>query len=410
MDDLETDPSSRRRGGRATGGGTPLLGRIRTLLASLELTIVLLSALMVLVLACTLAQVSIGTFEAVKVYIRSFFVWWGLPGSTARIPIFPGGALVGLALAVNLVAAQLFRLELSWRRLGLWIAHLGLVVLLAGEFATGLFQVESRLAIEEGQTADFVERTRDLELAILEIPAEAGSGFRELQGIPESVLARTGDVPVPVASLTLRVKGFYRNAELVPRQSSDGPAPATVGIGKGFLVRELPPSTTDDHPNRTVVLVEPSSEGRGLGTYMLSNQFATPQQFESGGHRYALSLRPARQYLTYSLTLKDFRHEVYPGTDIPKNFSSLVRITNPLRHEERDVLISMNQPLRYMGKAFYQASFGKGDTLSVLQVVDNPGWLLPYVACVLVSLGLIIHFGISLSRWLSRRLARAKEA
>ena len=65
----------------------------------------------------------------------------------------------------------------------------------------------------------------------------------------------------------------------------------------------------------------------------------------------------------------------------------------------------MNQPLRYDGKAFYQASFGKGDTLSILQVVENPGWLLPYVSCVLVTVGLLIHFGISM-----RRSARKREA
>jgi len=63
----------------------------------------------------------------------------------------------------------------------------------------------------------------------------------------------------------------------------------------------------------------------------------------------------------------------------------------------------MNQPLRYDGKAFYQASFGKGDTLSILQVVENPGWLLPYISCVLVTLGLLIHFGITLRRFLKRR-------
>ena len=38
------------------------------------------------------------------------------------------------------------------------------------------------------------------------------------------------------------------------------------------------------------------------------------------------------------------------------------------------------------------------DTLSVLQVVDNPGWLLPYVSCVLVSIGLLVHFALSLRR------------
>ena len=91
-----------------------------------------------------------------------------------------------------------------------------------------------------------------------------------------------------------------------------------------------------------------------------------------------------------------------PGTDIPKNVSSLVRISNPTSGEERDVLIYMNQPLRYDGKAFYQASFGKGDTLSILQVVENPGWLIPYVSTVLVTLGLLVHFAISLRRGLRR--------
>ena len=67
----------------------------------------------------------------------------------------------------------------------------------------------------------------------------------------------------------------------------------------------------------------------------------------------------------------------------------------------------MNQPLRYDGKAFYQASFGKGDTLSILQVVENPGWLLPYISCVLVTIGLMVHFAISLKRSARRRSAAA---
>jgi hypothetical protein len=37
-------------------------------------------------------------------------------------------------------------------------------------------------------------------------------------------------------------------------------------------------------------------------------------------------------------------------------------------------------------------------------VVENPGWFLPYVSCVLVALGLVVHFAISLRRSLRRRL------
>ncbi len=116
-------------------------------------------------------------------------------------------------------------------------------------------------------------------------------------------------------------------------------------------------------------------------------------------------MRPRRYDLPYSVTLKKFSHDVYPGTQIPKNFSSLVHLSNPARGEERDVLIYMNQPLRYDGKAFYQASYGKGDTLSILQVVTNPGWMLPYVSCLLITLGLLGHFGITLFNALKARQA-----
>ena len=45
----------------------------------------------------------------------------------------------------------------------------------------------------------------------------------------------------------------------------------------------------------------------------------------------------------------------------------------------------MNQPLRYAGETFYQASFANDDRTSILQVVRNPGWLLPYIACAMVG-------------------------
>src|SRR5512133_4137268 len=105
---------------------------IRDGLTSLKLTITCLAFLMVLVVACTLAQVRLGTLGAVNLYMRSWFYWMPLGGLS--IPIFPGGAGVGLVLMVNLIAAQLRRLELSWRKAGIWIVHAGLILLFVGEF------------------------------------------------------------------------------------------------------------------------------------------------------------------------------------------------------------------------------------------------------------------------------------
>ena len=363
--------------------------------------------LMVLVVACTLAQVNRGTLGAVNMYIRSFVVWGEVPGTGWSIAVFPGGALVGLVLAANLVAAQLRRLELSWRKAGIWIVHAGLILLFAGEFVTSAFQVETRLAIEEGQTLNYLESPRELELALVDTTDPKKD---EVYGIPESLLTRGGAVAVPGTPVTLKVKGFLRNAELSRAAPGDPPPVATQGVGTSVTARELPPVVADDDINRTVAYVEPVAAGHSYGTWLVSNALGAPQSFVHEGHTYAMAMRPRRQYLPYSLTLKKFRHDVYPGTDIPKNFSSLVHLNNPARGEERDVLIYMNQPLRYDGKAFYQASFGKGDTLSVLQVVENPGWLLPYVSCVLVTLGLVVHFVISLRRSARRRQTAAQPA
>jgi hypothetical protein len=376
-------------------------------ITSLKLTLACLSALMVLVLACTLAQVNLGTWAAVDVYMRAFFIWWDVPGTTARIPIFPGGATVGLVLLVNLVAAQGRRLERSWKKAGIWIAHAGLVLLVLGEFVTGVFQVESQLAVEEGQTVNFVEAPRDLEVAVVDT---TDPEWDEVYSVPASRLERGGTVAIPGTPVSLAVKRFYRNAHLGTRGSDAPPAIATTGIGTTVAARELAPVSRDDQQNQAAAWVEPVAGGRSYGTWLLSNGIAAPQAFVHEGRRYELLMRNRREYLPFAVTLKDFRHDVYAGTQIPKNFSSLVRLTNPTRGEARDVLIYMNQPLRYEGKAFYQASFGKGDTLSILQVVENPGWLLPYVSCALVAAGLVVHFAITLLRSTRRRLAAAEAA
>ena len=54
--------------------------------------------------------------------------------------------------------------------------------------------------------------------------------------------------------------------------------------------------------------------------------------------------------MPFSLQLLKFHHDIYPGTDIPKNFSSRVRLQSLDTGENREVLIYMNNPLRYAGR------------------------------------------------------------
>jgi hypothetical protein len=384
--------------------GGLVLRKLWDTVTSLKLTIVCLTLLMLLVVACTLAQVQLGTVGAVNLYMRSFVVWWQVPGTSWALAIFPGGATVGLVLMINLAAAQGRRLELSWKKAGIWVVHAGLILLFVGEFITGVFQVETQLAIEEGQTVNFVEHPRQQELALIDV---TDPRWDEVHAVPESLLADGGVVPIPGTPVVLRVRQYWENAQLSAASSGFRPV-ANMGVGASVAVQPLRPVFSDNRVNVPAAVVEPVAGGRSYGAWLVSGQLGAPQGFVHEGRSYSLAMRPRRQYLPYSMTLKKFSHDVYEGTTIPKNFSSLVHLSNPGQGEARDVLIYMNQPLRYGGKAFYQASFGKNDTLSILQVVENPGWLIPYVSCVLVGLGLMIHFGISLRRSLRRRAAGAE--
>lgn len=374
--------------------------RLYRFLSSFELTIVTLALLMALVFFCTLAQVHLGTLGAVNHYMRSWIVWWQPTGANVSIPVFPGGTLVGLALVANLIASTIKRLQFTWQKAGLWIVHVGLILLVAGEFATGAFQVDTNMAIEVGQTVNYVEAPRSMELAIIDTTDPA---YDDVYSIPEATLAREGTVRVPGTPLSIRVRKFYRNANLSALAQGDQPSMATAGVGPGVKVVEAAPVTRDEEINHTTAFIEPIASGHSFGTWLVSTDLGAPQGFTYEGRSYRLLVRPLRIYLPYAITLKKFSHDVYPGTDIPKNFSSLIHLSNPNTGEERDVLIYMNQPMRYDGKAFYQASFGKGDTLSILQVVGNPGWLIPYISCVLVTIGLLLHFGITLRRSIKRR-------
>ncbi|UPT73758.1 MAG: cytochrome c biogenesis protein ResB [Elusimicrobiota bacterium] len=370
--------------------------RLVAVLSSLELAIGCFILLMILVVACTLAQVKLGTHLAVEKYIRSFLVWWTPEGAGFRVPVFPGGGLVGAVLLANLAVAQFLRLERSWRKAGIWVIHLGLAILFIGEFATALFQVESRIPIEEGSTRDWSEDYRLMELAVADV---TDPSFDDVRGIPDSRLGAGKELTGAGLPFKLVVRAYHENADLLTRRPSDPPSPATAGIGTGLFFHPAPPVTVDDAENTAAALVEPvAPDGRSYGVFLLSNALGAPQGFTHEGRTWRLSLRNRRYYLPFSLTLKDFRHDVYPGTDIPKNFSSLVVLDDPGTAEKRDVLISMNEPLRHGGRTFYQASFGKDDTLSVLQVVRNPGWTLPYLACLLVAAGLLWHFGAMLRR------------
>src|SRR5205823_10691320 len=152
--------------------------------------------------------------------------------------------------------------------------------------------------------------------------------------------------------------------------------------------------------------------GRDLGTFLLS-QLASEQKFPErfaekltiGDKTYDLFLRFKREYKPYTLSLVDVRKDDYLASDTPRNYSSDVKIIDPAAGVDEKVHIKMNDPLRYRGDTLYQSGYQKlpDGEATTLQVVMNRGWMIPYVACMVVVIGMVAHFLISVTRFVGRR-------
>ena len=386
-----------------------MLRKLVDILTSLKLTIICLAAAIVLIFAGTLAQVNLGIYEAQQRYFQSLFVWWPAEGRGFKLPIFPGGHLIGAVLLVNLIAAHAKRFRLVWRKLGIHLTHAGLIIMLAGGLFTDLFAVESNMRLSGGDTRNYSESPRSMELAVIDTSEPE---LDQVTAIPDAVLRRKQTIEHPSLPFRINVRNFFQNSRLRMLSEAESTARpiANQGPGAQIAVEAVPRATGMDDRDVMSAAIEivpvESANGRAappLGTWLVSDALGAPQTFSCAGRTWQIALRPARYYKPYSVTLQKFTHERYPGTEIPKDFSSRVTLIDPEQSVNRDVLIYMNHPLRYRGETFYQAGFERDDRTTILQVVRNPTFIAPYIACIVVAAGLLVQFGYHLIGFSRRR-------
>lgn len=378
-------------------------------LSSLRLTVVCLIIGMLLIFAGTLDQVHIGIHGAQEKYFRSFVALWKIPGLAAGnfhfgyLPL-PGGYLIGCILLINLLAAHISRFRLLWKQSGILLIHIGIMLLLIGELLTGLLADESRMKLDEGERSAYSENDRKVELVFTR---DIDGNREQVVAIPEKMLENSEGkiLQHPLLPFSLNVEKFMANAELELRTKNPSapPSGATTGIGMQISAVAKPRSGKPDEHDSTTALVELRAEdGKKLGKWLFSRNL-TVQSFKYRGNTFFMSIRRQRNYKPFTLELIDFTHDRYAGTNIPKNFSSRLRLVHPAAGVNREVLVFMNNPLRYGGYTFYQQGFDNNDTTSILQVVRNPAWVMPYASCSMVGIGLIIQFGMHLVRFSRRR-------
>jgi ABC-type transport system involved in cytochrome c biogenesis permease subunit len=262
------------------------------------------------------------------------------------------------------------------------------------------------MRIREGETVDFVQDIRTVELAVVD-PSDPKTD--DVVVVPRSFLRQGQTIEDKSLPFDVEVLEYLTNSQL-KRIAPGEKNLATAGAGLQWLAEPRRAGAGTDAGGKVDIaaayLKLTNHETREpIGTYLVSLELL-PQKVALGDKSYELALRFKRTYKPYAMKLHDVRFDKYMGTQTAKNYSSDLRVVDPTRGVDRDVKIWMNNPLRFAGETFYQSSYDadeQGHEATTLQVVNNTGWMIPYVACMLVATGMLAQFSITLVRFLRRR-------
>ncbi|MEX0700925.1 MAG: cytochrome c biogenesis protein ResB, partial [Planctomycetales bacterium] len=295
------------------------------------------------------------------------------------------------------------------KRGGIVVIHGGIALMMLSEVLVGTTVDEGVMLIEEGKASNYAESTQKEELAIVD---SSDPDHDRVVAVPAKRLSagkRIADEQLP---FQIEVLKHYRNSGIVDA-TADQENPATHGLGTDVVAIEQPPvpgaskAEKQDVAASYVRLV--GKDGAELGTWLF-RQFHTPQKVQAGGRTYEIAMRSQRLYKPYWVHLENVERNNYLGTNTPRDYSSYVRLVDPSRKQDRDnIRIWMNNPLRYAGETLYQSGHWAPPQVPVettgLQIVSNSVWMIPYVGCMIVVVGLGAHFLMTLVRFLNRREA-----
>jgi len=374
--------------------------------SSLWLSVALLIFLALLTWLGTLEQVHTGLYEVQRKYFDSMF----LVHQAGSVPIpLPGARLVMGILFINLFVGGIVRLRRGWATAGVLITHVGIVFLLVAGMVKSFYAQEGHVTLYEGEKANTYESYVRWEVAVSE---DLGQGkLRELTAPEEAFHHATSATPItfapPSLPFEIQLGRYQKNCRALPKGPMfDAPTPVIDGV---FLQPQSPSTQAEQNiAGLYATLVEKQGGAKHEG--ILWGNEAQPWTVETGGKRYALALRRERYPMPFTLGLQDFVKEDHPRIDMPKAFSSDVVVTED--DSTRPMKISMNEPLRSKGLVVYQASWGPADAppgtplFSTLAVVSNPADQFPLYACIVIAIGLTLHFSRKLLRHI-RSEARA---
>ena len=337
--------------------------------------------LIFLLIAGTIAQKYLGLYLAQQKYFSSYVIW------IANIIPVPGGYSTMLLISLSLVI-KIFYDKWELQNLGTIIIHIGVLLLLIGGFVTMKFSKEGNMLIKEGESSNYINDYHKLELVINDISAQ---NYQHIIKLDESYLRPGNIIKLDNLNANMTIKKFYRNSKIIYNESNKDITKLTsYDMSQLFELKKVTPAKIEEQNNSGIeIMVNNENNSKEYNIFEL---MPIAQYIKIGKKYYHVQLRHIQTTLPFTLKLIDFKKQNYAGTNKAQNYQSDIIV------EDNNVnwysTIKMNKPLRYKGYSFYQSSFIEDsyqNTSTILAVVQNEGRLYPYIATIIICLGLLMH-------------------
>lgn len=381
------------------------LKMVISFLASFRLSCVLFFLLFILTVLGTLDQANIGLYETQKKYFESIYLIY----HAGPIPILlPGVYLVLIVLFVNTIVGTYQRIKFKPSKYGIYIIHFSMVLLFAGSFVTFKFSDDGQMTLQEGQSSSKFVSYHEWEMAIVDInnpnnDKEYIYDFDFTHPIKGAIFTHD-ELP-----FTLEILDFARNAKVLPK----GPMfNTTATIINGYFIMPLDLETENERNMPAILLKVENKKSSELvsKSFIVSGSTSTQNslQFKVENKIYVATLRKKTWVVPFSITLDRVERDLYPGTMQAQAYRSFIRKTENGVEEKKEIY--MNHPYRYMSYIFFQSGYMEDPNTnlkySTFAVVRNPTDHVPLVSCILISLGMIVHFLTILFKFLKKEAGK----
>ncbi len=185
--------------------------------------------------------------------------------------------------------------------------------------------------------------------------------------------------------------------------------------GFRFLIRNFLPSATftavksqnDTREDAVMIEISDGINKQTVPVFGHTGVSADTISVPLGNSNLRLAYGSVPIFVPFSIYLKDFQLERYPGSNSPSSFASEVVLQDENIGLKEDIRIYMNNTLNYKGYKFFQSSYDTDEMGTVLSVnYDLWGTWITYIGYFLLTLGFILSLvnKNSYFQFLSRKL------